>query len=526
MDRPVRVRFAPSPTGALHIGGVRTALYNYLFAREKGGKFILRIEDTDQNRYVAGAEEYIMESLEWLGIAPDESPVHGGEYGPYRQSERKAMYRQYAEQLVESGHAYYAFDTSEELEEMRERLKEAKSKNLSYNAITRKQMKNSFTLSPEEVKAHMDAGKPYVIRIKIPHREEVRYSDIIRGKHMVHGSTLDDKIIMKADGMPTYHLANVVDDYLMKISHVIRGEEWLPSLPLHVLLYQFLGWENEMPEFAHLPLLLNPPGHEGKLKKRQADKLGVPVFPLPWQDPETGESFLNFKEQGFLEDALINFLALMGWNPGTNQEIFGLAQLEKDFDLAKVNKAGIQYDYDKARWFNEEYIKNKSASELIPLLMTVLKANGVDVNAINQDQAEQIVLLFQNRVTLIPDFWDKPEANGKRLAQAEVLFNMPTEYDEKTVRKKWTGEAADLVEAYKIDLSQLNNWVADDIKTTLEALLTSKGVGLGKVMPAVRVAITGAGKGPDLMAVMEIIGKEETIKRLEKALMSLEQKVS
>ena len=513
MDRPVRVRFAPSPTGPLHIGGVRTALYNYLFAREKGGKFILRIEDTDQERYVAGAEKYIMESLEWLGIAPDESPEHGGEYGPYRQSERKAMYRQYAEQLIESGHAYYAFDTPEELAEMRERLKEAKSKNLSYNAITRKQMKNSFTLSEEEVKERIASGEPYVIRVKIPHREEVRYKDIIRGAQMVHGSTLDDKVIMKADGMPTYHLANVVDDYLMKISHVIRGEEWLPSLALHVLLYQFLGWQNEMPEFAHLPLLLNPPGKEGKLKKRQADKLGVPVFSLPWQDPDTGEQFLNFKELGFLKDALINFLALMGWNPGTNQEIFDLAQLEKDFDLDKVNKAGIQYDYNKARWFNEEYIKTKQVKELVPHLMAVLKVNGINTDKIDPQQAEQIVLLFQNRVTLLPDFWDKPEggANGtpevdpKRLAQAKVLFHMPAEYDEKTVRKKWTGEAADLVEAYKKDLSQLENWVADDIKTTLDALLASKGVGLGKVMPAVRVAITGAGKGPDLMAVMEII---------------------
>ena len=526
MDRPVRVRFAPSPTGALHIGGVRTALYNYLFARKEGGKFILRIEDTDQNRYVAGAEEYIMESLEWLGIAPDESPAHGGEYGPYRQSERKEIYRQYAEQLIESGHAYYAFDTAEELEAMRERLKEAKSKNLSYNAITRKQMKNSFTLSEDEVKQRIASGEPYVIRIKIPHREEVRYRDIIRGAQMVHGSTLDDKIIMKADGMPTYHLANVVDDYLMKISHVIRGEEWLPSLALHVLLYQFLGWEDVMPEFAHLPLLLNPPGKEGKLKKRQADQLGVPVFPLPWQDHETGEHYLNFKDQGFLEDALINFLALMGWNPGTNQEIFDLAQLEMDFDLEKVNKAGIQYDYNKARWFNEEYIKVKNLTELSPLVLAVLKANGIDVDTIDQKQIEQIVTLFQNRVTLLPDFWDKLEPNGKRLAQAQVLFNSPTEYDEKTVRKKWTDEAATLVEAYKQDLIKLDNWVADDIKTTLEALLTSQGVGLGKVMPAVRVAVTGAGKGPDLMTIMEIIGKEETVNRLDNALANLSQEVS
>ncbi|OJJ23238.1 glutamate--tRNA ligase [marine bacterium AO1-C] len=526
MDRPVRVRFAPSPTGALHIGGVRTALYNYLFARKEGGKFILRIEDTDQNRYVAGAEEYIMESLEWLGITPDESPVHGGEYGPYRQSERKEMYRQYAEQLVEAGHAYYAFDTAAELDAMRKELEAAKSKNPTYNAITRKKMKNSFTLSEEEVKQRIESGEPYVIRIKMPHREEIRFKDIIRGWVMVHGSTLDDKVLMKGDGMPTYHLANVVDDYLMKISHVIRGEEWLPSLPLHVTLYKFLGWENEMPEFAHLPLLLNPPGKEGKLSKRQADKLGVPVFPLPWQDPNTGEQYVSFKEEGFLTDALLNFLALLGWNPGNNQEIFDLNQLEMDFDLEGVNKAGIKFDYDKARWFNEEYIKVKKVEDLVPYLMDVLRANGIDADVIDQKQREQIVSLFQNRVTLIPDFWDKPEANGKRLAQAQVLFNMPAEYDEKTVRKKWTGEAADLVEAYKMDLSQLENWVADDIKTTLEALLTSKGVGLGKVMPAVRVAITGAGKGPDLMTVMEIIGKEETIKRLEKALMSLEQKVS
>lgn len=523
MDRPVRVRFAPSPTGALHIGGVRTALYNYLFARKNGGKFILRIEDTDQNRYVKGAEEYIMQSLDWLGIALDESPIHGGEFGPYRQSERKEIYRQYAEQLVTAGHAYYAFDTPEELNAMRKELEAAKSKNPTYNAITRKQMKNSFTLPVEEVQQRIASGDPYVIRIKIPHREEVRVNDMIRGWVMVHGSTLDDKVIMKGDGMPTYHLANVVDDYLMKISHVIRGDEWLPSLPLHKLLYQFLGWEDHMPAFAHLPLLLNPPGKEGKLKKRQADQLGVPVFPLPWKDPASGDSYLNFQNEGFLPDALVNFLALLGWNPGNSQEIFDLAQLEKDFSLDKVNKAGIKFDYDKARWFNEEYIKQCKPQELIPLLKSVLEANGV---ALDDDaKALKIVTLLQNRVVLLPDFWAVKQQNSVT-NQGQLLFVTPTTYDEKTARKKWTGEAAQLIDAYKADLKQLDNWIADDIKTTLEALLTSRGVGLGKVMPAVRLAVTGQGKGPDLMEIMEIIGKEETIKRLDNALINLSQKVS
>lgn len=523
-NKPVRVRFAPSPTGALHIGGVRTALYNYLFAKKEEGTFVLRIEDTDQARYVQGAEEYIMQSLEWLGVTPDESPAHGGEYGPYRQSERKHIYRQYAEQLVEAGHAYYAFDTPQELETMRKRLEAAKSKNATYNAISRKEMTNSFTLSPEEVQKRIESGDPYVIRIKIPHREEVRFNDIIRGWVMVHGSTLDDKVIMKGDGMPTYHLANVVDDYLMKISHVVRGEEWLPSLPLHVLLYQFLGWEQDMPKFAHLPLLLNPPGKEGKLSKRQADNLGVPVFPMPWSDPEKG-AYLNFQNAGFLPEALLNFLSLLGWNPGNNQEIFDLSQLEKDFDLADINKAGIKFDYDKARWFNEEYIKERKPEDLVPLLLDVLKANGV-TEEISREKAIQIVTLFQNRVSLIPDFWDKLEANGKRLGQAQVLFETPTSYDEKTARKKWTDEASDVVEAYKQDLSNLNNWVADDIKTTLEAILTSKEVKIGKVMPAVRLAVTGLGKGPDLMEIMEIIGKDETVKRLSNALINLNQKVS
>lgn len=526
MDKPVRVRFAPSPTGALHIGGVRTALYNYLFAKKEQGTFVLRIEDTDQARYVQGAEEYIMQSLEWLGIAPDESPMHGGEFGPYRQSERKHIYRQYAEQLVEAGHAYYAFDTPQELEAMRKRLEAAKSKNPTYNAITRKDMSNSFTLSPDEVKQRIEAGDPYVIRVKIPHREEIRFNDVIRGWVMVHGSTLDDKVIMKADGMPTYHLANVVDDYLMKITHVVRGEEWLPSLPLHVLLYQFLGWEADMPQFAHLPLLLNPPGKEGKLSKRQADNLGVPVFPKPWTDPEKGESYLNFQEAGFLPEALLNFLSLLGWSPGNNQEMFDISQLEKDFDLAQVTKAGIKFDYDKACWFNEEYIKQRKPEDLVPLMLDVFKANGIEVDSISPEKALKIVNLYHNRVTLVPDFWDKLEPSGKRLPQGQVLFVSPTEYDEKTARKKWNDEAADVVDTYKQHLSGLDNWVADDIKTTLEAILTSKGVKIGKVMPAVRLAVTGLGKGADLMETMEIIGKEETIQRLESALAALGQQVS
>ena len=366
MDKKVRVRFAPSPTGPLHMGGVRTALYNYLFAKKHGGDFILRIEDTDQTRYVPGAEEYIIESLKWCNLIPDEGVGFGGEYGPYRQSERKetGMYRTYAEQLVENGYAYYAFDTPEELEQMRENLKKAGVAAPQYNAVTRNSMKNSLTLSAEEVKSRIENGDPYVIRIKMPRNEEVKFKDLIRGWVVVNSNNLDDKVIFKADGMPTYHLANVVDDYSMKITHVIRGEEWLPSGPLHVLLYKYLGWEEEMPQFAHLPLILKPDGN-GKLSKRDGDRLGFPVFPLEWKDPKSGEISSGYREKGYFPEAFVNMLALLGWNPGTEQELFTLDELVQAFSLERVGKSGAKFDPDKTRWFNQQYLRKKSNEAII-----------------------------------------------------------------------------------------------------------------------------------------------------------------
>ncbi|TAH24220.1 MAG: glutamate--tRNA ligase, partial [Cytophagales bacterium] len=366
---PVRVRFAPSPTGPLHIGGVRTALYNFLLARKTGGKMILRIEDTDQTRFVPGAEEYIKEALAWIGIELDESPWVGGPHAPYRQSERKPMYMQYAMQLIESGNAYYAFDTAEELDEMRKRLEAAKVPDPKYNSITRMQMKNSITMPEDEVKAWLDAGKPYVIRLKVPRKEEVRINDLIRGWVMVHSSTLDDKVLMKSDGMPTYHLANVVDDYLMKITHVIRGEEWLPSAPTHVLLYKFLGWESSMPQFAHLPLLLKPDGN-GKLSKRDGDMGGYPVFPIEWNDQATGAVFMGFRESGYLPEATLNFLSLLGWNPGTQEEIFSLENLIQAFTVERIGKSGSKFDIQKAKWFNQEYLKMMSNETMASFLAT------------------------------------------------------------------------------------------------------------------------------------------------------------
>src|SRR5690554_3657719 len=377
MTREVRARFAPSPTGALHIGGVRTALYNYLFAKKNQGKFLLRIEDTDQNRFVPGAEEYIKNSLEWLGIIPDESPWVEGPHGPYRQSERKPMYKQYALDLIEKGHAYYAFDTPEELDAMRERLTAARVVSPQYNSITRTQMKNSLTLPEDEVKARLASGEPYVIRIKIPRKEEVRLNDMIRGWVLVHSNSLDDKVLMKSDGMPTYHLANIVDDHLMGITHVIRGEEWLPSAPLHVLLYRYLGWEDTMPEFAHLPLLLKPDGN-GKLSKRDAEKQGFPIFPLDWTDPVTGEKAIGFREAGYLPEALVNFLAFLGWNPGTEQELFTLDDLVGSFSLERINKAGARFDIQKAQWYNQQYLRRKSPENLAEYLLASLAHEGID----------------------------------------------------------------------------------------------------------------------------------------------------
>lgn len=507
MNSEIRVRFAPSPTGALHIGGVRTALYNYLFAKKHGGKMILRVEDTDRSRFVNGAEQYINESLQWMGIVPDESPEVGGQYGPYRQSERKDVYQQYAQQLVDEGNAYYAFDTSEELDAMRKRLEEAKANSIQYNGITRMQMKNSLTLSPEEVKAKLDSGAPYVIRLKVPSKEEVRLKDLVRDWVMVHSSAIDDKILMKSDGMPTYHLANVVDDHLMKITHVIRGEEWLPSAPLHVLLYRFLGWEDTMPQFGHLPLLHKPNGN-GKLSKRDGDKLGFPVFPIDGEFPSkdgSTEHFSGFRENGYLPDALLNFLALLGWNPGTEQEIFSLEELIDTFSIERIVKSGAKFDIEKAKWFNQQYIKTRSNEALAEILEKGLTKEGITFNAEN---LPKICNLLKERITFPQDL----------LNTGAFFFNAPDEYDQKVTRKKWTADMVALLQDFKVKLNDLNDFNAEVIKEALHNFLEEKGVNIGQVMPGLRLALTGKGGGPDLMEIIEILGKEEVTIRIDQAI--------
>lgn len=507
MEREVRVRFAPSPTGALHIGGVRTALYNYLFAKKNNGKMILRIEDTDQARFVEGAEEYINESLEWAGIIPDESPSLGGAYGPYRQSERKGMYMDYALRLVEEGNAYYAFDTSEELVEMRERLKAAGVASLNYNSITRTQMKNSLTLAEDEVKSRLTSGEPYVIRLKVPRKEEVRLNDMIRGWVMVHSSAIDDKVLMKSDGMPTYHLANVVDDHLMEITHVIRGEEWLPSAPLHVLLYKYFGWEDTMPQFAHLPLLLKPDGN-GKLSKRDGDKLGFPVFPIDGEFPDKKgnlEKFSGYREAGYLPDAFTNFLAFLGWNPGTEQELFSLEELIEAFTIERIGKSGTKFDINKATWFNQQYIKSKPDEVLIGFLRAALDKEGI---VCEDNKAVLISNMFRERVTFPKDFWE----------QGRYLFKAPIEYEEKVANKKWTSEAVTILTNYAKSLENVGELTAESASSTLNDVLEQQGIGIGKVMQAVRLSITGVGAGPDLMSIIEVLGKTEVITRINQAI--------
>jgi len=504
MEREVRVRFAPSPTGPLHIGGVRTALYNYLLARKLGGKMLLRIEDTDQNRFVPGAEQYIQDSLAWCGIELDESPWKGGPHAPYRQSERKPMYMQYALQLIDSGHAYYAFDTPEDLDAMRARLTAAKVPNPQYNAITRSQMRNSTTLPEDEVKQLLDSGTPYVIRLKVPRKEEIRFNDLIRGWVVVHSSAVDDKVLMKSDGMPTYHLANIVDDHLMEITHVIRGEEWLPSAPLHVLLYRYLGWESTMPQFAHLPLLLKPDG-TGKLSKRDGDKLGFPVFPLEWhgKDAETGEPTVSsgYRESGYLPDAFINFLAFLGWNPGTQQELFTMDELIETFSIDRVSKSPARFDQHKVRWYNEQYLRAKPNAELAQYLLDALHEHGVDCT---REKAEQIAGVMKERVTFPQDFWQ----------EAQYFFQAPESYDEQVISKKWNAATANALAAFARELPAAAPTSPDDIKTLLTQVLEREGVKLGQVMQALRVAVTGAAAGPDLMETMHILGASEISQRI------------
>lgn len=508
----VRVRFAPSPTGALHIGGVRTALYNYLLARQSNGTMILRIEDTDQGRSVPGAEEYIKKSLEWVGIGIDEGPDQGGPYAPYRQSERKEIYRQYALQLIEKGHAYYAFDTEQELEAMRERLKAAGVSTPQYNSISRMQMRNSFTLAKEEVASLIQSGAPYVVRLNVPRKEDVRLNDLIRGWVMVHSSQIDDKVLMKSDGMPTYHLANVVDDYLMKITHVIRGEEWLPSAPLHMLLYKYLEWEEQMPQFAHLPLLLKPDGN-GKLSKRDADQNGFPIFPLDWTDPRTGEKAKGFREAGYLPDALINFLAFLGWNPGTEQEIFSMDELIKEFSIERIGKAGAKFDIQKADWYNQQYLRNKSDETLAGFLKESLDKEGVPCS---MEKAVKIAGIMKGRVTFPKDFWE----------QGKFFFFAPSAFDEQVVAKKWNEDVVKVLNAFSEEINDSTTFDANTAKTLLDKAAAKCGIATGKVLQAVRLAITGAGGGPDLMMIMEVIGKNAVIERIQYALKTLKAKIT
>lgn len=500
-DNTVRVRFAPSPTGPLHMGGVRTALYNYLFAKKNGGAFVLRIEDTDQTRFVEGAEEYILDALKWCGIKPDESPVHGGDYGPYRQSDRKAMYKPYAEELVASGNAYYAFDTAEELDNMREQAKKMKMPNWQYNSITRMSMKNSLTLPTDEVEARLKNGDPYVIRFKMPRNEDVRFEDIVRGWVVVNTNNLDDKILFKSDGMPTYHMANIVDDHTMKITHVIRGEEWLPSAPLHVLLYQAFNWE--APKFAHLPLLLRPDGN-GKLSKRDGDRLGFPVFPTNWTTKD-GELYSGYREQGYFKGAFINMLAFLGWNPGTEQEIFSLEELVEAFSLERVSKAGAKFDADKTRWYQQQYLRATPNGELAELVR-----NSID-GEYSPAYLEKVCELMKERATFVKDI----------LEEGDYFFQKPTQYDEKTVQKKWKDETTAIMQEWFNRLKQLDLFDSVTIETAFKAYLTEIDKGIGAVLPAFRLALTGKGMGPSMFDIAELLGKEEVLLRMETGITSI-----
>ena len=497
-DQKVRVRFAPSPTGPLHMGGVRTALFNYLFARKHGGDFLLRIEDTDQTRYVPGAEEYIIESLKWCGIEVDEGIGAGGDSGPYRQSERKELYREYADQLVANNNAYYAFDTPEELEAVRKEYEDRKE-TFTYNSATRGKMKNSIALSDEEVRQRIESGEAYVIRFRMPENVTVEEEDMIRGKVAFNTDQLDDKVLFKSDGMPTYHLANVVDDHLMKISHVIRGEEWLPSLPLHVLLYEKLGWEK--PRFAHLPLILKPVG-KGKLSKRDGDKIGFPVFPLQWTDPKSGEVSRGYREDGYFPDAFINMLALLGWNPGTDQEIFTLEELSQSFSLERVGKSGSKFDPEKTKWFNHQYLVNKPDEELAEFLQPELREKNIEVD---YAFAARVCSLMKERATFVAEIFE----------QGKFFFEAPAEYDEKVVKKRWKGEAPSVMMEIAEMLESVPEWVADSIKAPFSEFVNEKGWGFGLVMNAFRLCLVGAGHGPDLFVICEMLGKEEVIRRIK-----------
>jgi glutamyl-tRNA synthetase len=500
-EKQVRVRFAPSPTGPLHIGGVRTALYNYLFARHHKGKMVLRIEDTDQARYVPGAEEYIRESLAWCGIAFDEGVEEGGGYGPYRQSERKDLYFKYADRLLRSGDAYFAFDTPEELDALRKAYEED-GKTFTYDSSVREGLKNSLTLDEDQVRILLDSDTPYVVRYKMPVDEELEFNDRIRGKIKVNTNTLDDKVLFKSDGMPTYHLANVVDDHLMEITHVIRGEEWLPSLPLHVLLYRSFKWQ--APEFSHLPLILKPQG-SGKLSKRDGDKMGFPVFPIEWKDPKTGDVASGYRESGYFPEAVVNMLALLGWNPGTEQELFSMEELVKAFTLDRVGKSGSRFDPEKARWFNHQYLQMKSDEEIAGLFREIIRQKGIDAEMVN---IVKIVSIVKERANFVDDLWE----------QSGFFFEAPSEYDPKAIKKRWKENTPELLgELIKV-LSGIDEFRKGPIHDAVEKMVSEKEIGMGQVMIPLRISLVGGTFGPDLTEVAEILGKEEVIKRIEKAL--------
>ena len=501
--REVRVRFAPSPTGPLHIGGVRTALYNYLFAKKNGGKFILRIEDTDQGRFVPGAEQYIVESLTWSGITFDEGVHLGGPYAPYRQSDRKEIYHQYARQLLENGTAYYAFDTPAELDALRKEY-ELRKETFQYGPQTRNGLKNSLTLPDLEVNKSLENGEHYVIRVKIPDNETIKVQDLIRGEVSVDSSLLDDKVLYKSDGMPTYHLANVVDDYLMKISHVIRGEEWLPSAPLHVLLYRYFGWEKEMPEFAHLPLLLKPDGN-GKLSKRDGDRLGFPVFPLRWTDPKTGEVSSGYRESGYLPEAFINMLAFLGWNPGTEQELFSIDELISNFSIERVSKSGAKFDLEKAHWYNHQYLSKKSPAELATFLIPILEEKKIEVCT---EYVEQVCALIHNKAVLIPDLW----------TQSHFFFIEPESYDGKVISKIWKTETPTLLAEYIPVLESIEPFTKENIELQTKEFVQAKGIGMGQLMNPFRLTVVGTNAGPGMMDMAAVIGKEYIIPRIRKGI--------
>lgn len=506
--KKVRVRFAPSPTGGLHLGGVRTVLFNYLFARHHGGEFVLRIEDTDQTRYVPGAEEYIIECLRWCGLDADEGPHKGGPYGPYRQSERKALYRQYAEQLVASGHAYYAFDTPEELEAMRELEKSRGNHSPQYNQRIRRTMHNSLTLEAAEVKALLDKGTPHVIRIKMPEHAEVRFTDMIRGEVSFQTDIVDDKVLLKADGMPTYHLAVVVDDYLMKITHAFRGEEWLPSAPVHILLWKYLGWESSMPEWAHLPLILKPDGN-GKLSKRDGDRLGFPVYAMNWLDPKTNELTQGFRERGFLPEAFVNMLAMLGWNDGSGQELFSLDELVQKFSIERVHKGGAKFDYEKAKWFNHQYIVKKDDAALATLFQPVLEEKGL-----HPDPAytARIAGLVKERCHFVNEIWD----------HGFFFFTRPEKYDTDAVKPKWTAEKQAFFETWTAALNDLEDFTFHTLEEHFKQLAVEKNIKPGELQLPFRIMLCGGKFGPPVFVIAETLGKKETLERIKLGLAAIQ----